>query len=191
MEKPKHKLPIIHKFKCPITAPQLFQPITTVFLDNLTYEEQLLGMFKKLNELIEQYNTLSELVQQFPEQIAELQESVTALTTYLNNEIQNLLNEIYNGDEKTYKKSRNYTDLENQKIQKQIDNLIMQNDPVYDPTTGIVDPVQVVVMNIYESCRCGALTAGEYDSLELTAEGYDNHQLSAKQYDQHAKSLLR
>lgn len=44
--------------------------------------------------------------------------------------------------------------------------------------------------DIYSGTRTGALTAQEYDDLDLTATAYDNYQLTATEYDTNGKEAL-
>lgn len=44
--------------------------------------------------------------------------------------------------------------------------------------------------DIYSQTRTGALTASEYDALELTATSYDSEELTATDYDTNGKEEL-
>lgn len=61
---------------------------------------------------------------------------------------------------------------------------------VYDPNLAENITLQEFINNVYEGDRPYALTAGEYDTLELTASDYDGYQLSAYDYDFNGKRLL-
>ena len=61
---------------------------------------------------------------------------------------------------------------------------------MYDPTTGVLSPLQTVLDNLYGSTREDALTATEYDALDLTATAYDAYDLTAFDYDKYGKTLL-
>ena len=61
---------------------------------------------------------------------------------------------------------------------------------VVDPTSGKIVPIQIALNNVYDFLRCCALTASEYDSLQLTAEKYDSYSLTAIEYDLYAKAHL-
>ena len=67
---------------------------------------------------------------------------------------------------------------------------LTNNITLYDPTTGILSPLQVVIDNIYGTSREDALTATEYDALQLTATAYDAYAVSAFDYDMYGKTLL-
>lgn len=81
-----------------------------------------------------------------------------------------------------------YTDAEIATIKSQLANgeLLL----VFDPTTGIKGDVQTALDSVAGLIRIDALTAGEYDALELTAEEYDAAGLTAYQYDYQGKLLL-
>lgn len=61
---------------------------------------------------------------------------------------------------------------------------------VESPVTGNQMPIQQALNEMYNALRCCALTAIEYDSLQLSAQDYDNFELTAKDYDLYGKSLL-
>ena len=64
---------------------------------------------------------------------------------------------------------------------------------MYSPFTGEYVPLQTVISelaSLHSDGPQGAITASEYDALELTAEDYDDLQISAYDYDWIAKSIL-
>ncbi len=71
----------------------------------------------------------------------------------------------------------------------EIENIINTNLFVYDPWTGERNSLYNIVLKLVDLHK-NALTAEEYDNLQITAEEYDAKQLSAEQYDFEAKSLL-
>lgn len=169
----------IRKFKCPLNAPQLFQPVASVYLSNLTYEEQLLGMCKKINEIIDLVNQFEEIIEEFPNLVEDITKSLNLLEQ-----------DMIRRDQLVLAASKVYTDQKIKVLADKVDELQVNAGPIYDPTTGLVSPVQVVMMNVYEYTRDDALTAEQYDMLQLTAAQYDNYGLTAIQYDQYAKKLL-
>ena len=50
---------------------------------------------------------------------------------------------------------------------------------VFNPTNGMQNDINKTLNDIYSQTRTGALTASEYDNLQLTANGYDSKQLTA------------
>ena len=61
---------------------------------------------------------------------------------------------------------------------------------VWNPVRGAITSIQVCVNDLYDISRTGALTAYEYDSMELTASEYDALDLSAYDYDNFARDIL-
>lgn len=59
-----------------------------------------------------------------------------------------------------------------------------------DPTTGKTDYVTNVVKNLEAYIFSGAITAQEYDDLNITAQDYDNLNITALDYDTRAKAIL-
>ena len=69
---------------------------------------------------------------------------------------------------------------------------LLYKDPTYymmDPFTGEFVPVQKVIYSLAELHR-NALTATEYDALELDADTYDAKELTAYDYDWNGYALL-
>lgn len=62
--------------------------------------------------------------------------------------------------------------------------------PVIDPTDGKLESIQTALNHMWDTWRTNAITAEEYDSLELTAQEYDNKELTANSYDNYGKILL-
>ena len=83
-----------------------------------------------------------------------------------------------------------YTDAKASQLHQEIQNIAVGDITVYDPTTGILSPLQTVLDNLYGSSREDALTATEYDALELTATAYDAYDITAFDYDKYGKTLL-
>lgn len=79
--------------------------------------------------------------------------------------------------------------LEVQNLKDYIDSQLI-DIKVIDPTTGLISDLQTTLNNIVNLMKDGALTAKQYDALNLTAQTYDNKKLTAYQYDFNGKSLL-
>lgn len=79
--------------------------------------------------------------------------------------------------------------LEVQNLKDYIDSQLI-DIKVIDPTTGLISDLQTTLNDIVNLMKDGALTAKQYDALNLTAQTYDNKKLTAYQYDFNGKSLL-
>jgi predicted nuclease with TOPRIM domain len=178
-----------------------FQPISTDPKDMMTDVEYLLGILKKLNEVIKQVNSNTEFIEHYAgkieeleSEIADLRAEMTAFETEVNQNITQRFAEIKSELQAmiavTLIQANAYTDSVAERLEEEIRNISIGEIVAFDPTTGMYSPLQVIIDNLYNSSREDALTASEYDGLELTATDYDGYELTATAYDQHAKSLL-
>lgn len=184
----------------------LYQPIATAYENNLTYVEFCLNLAKTVNGLIDEVNKLGESIYGFDDRI----KAVEDLVTDLNNQVANIQTELTNKVSfedfenglnalktelqnliiENYETLKEYSDAEDAKLQYQIDNFAVENIKLYDPTTGLLTPIQTVVDNLFDATRDEAITAGEYDGLEITAGSYDALEITAIEYDRYGKTIL-
>ena len=178
-----------------------FQPISVDPKDMMTDAEFLLGVLKKLNETIKQVNSNTEFINNYSGKIEEieaevksLREEMTNFETEVNNNITDRFNrivvELNSAIATALTQANAYTDVRFDLLEQEIREIEVGRITVYDPTTGTLNPIQIVIDNLYNSSRQNALTASEYDSLELTATSYDDYELTALEYDQNGKTLL-
>ena len=62
------------------------------------------------------------------------------------------------------------------------------NSSVTSP--GTVEPLQIVINNLYQLTNKDGITAGEFDTLEKTASEFDAYQMTAYEFDSSAKAIL-
>ena len=165
-----------------------FQPISMASEDMMTDVEFLLGMLKKLNEVIKQTNANTEFIDNYSGKIEEIEAEVAALrdemTAFEENvnetialqfaeiklELQSLINTCLT-------QANAYTDTVAARLEDEIQEVSVGAISLFDPTTGLYSPIQVVVDNLYDLGRTDSLTATEYDALDLTATAYDAYEL--------------
>lgn len=178
-----------------------FEPISVDPRDMMTDVEYLLGILKKLNETIKQVNSNTEFIDKYSGKIEEIEAEITALRNemtefedQINQDITTRFNaikvELNAAIAATLIRANAYTDAVAANLQGQIEDIVVGQITLFDPTTGMISPLQIVIDNLYNSSRSDALTATEYDALELTATAYDAYELTASEYDQSGKSLL-
>lgn len=178
-----------------------FEPISVDPKDMMTDVEFLLGVLKKLNEVIAQTNKNTEFINNYSGKIEEIEAEVSALREEMTNfeaevnasitlQFAEIKVELQSMIATTLTEARAYTDAVANQLEQEIQDISIGQISVFDPTTGIYSPLQIVIDNLYSSARTDALTATEYDTLELTATAYDAYELTASEYDQSAKSLL-
>ena len=165
---------------------------------------QLQSIMDANNEYVFQYveNRLNEFINSFPE----------IITVYVYNpargrvtDIQTAVNDLYSiaaiwgltawQYDSLELTAEEYDDLELTAYE--YDTLgykLLYKDPDYymlSPFTGEVVPVKEVVMDLaHLHMDEGAISAAEYDALELAAEDYDFEELTAFQYDWFANEIL-
>ena len=58
-----------------------------------------------------------------------------------------------------------------------------QTGVIFNPTSGSYEPINAVISDIYHYLRVWAITAGDYDALELTVEEFDDKYASVYDFD--------
>lgn len=180
------------------------------YLESLSYEEQLLWLQKNLNDVINLVNQLQEQLDNIDINFEDLQHQIDLMSERISivdneiislnankadkTEVQEQLSilelELKDLITQNYNVLKEYVDENDAYLQYQIDHFDIGNITLLDPTTGIYSPIQVVVDNIYDQTRDEAITAGEYDSLEITANDYDALEITAFNYDRYGKTIL-
>lgn len=178
-----------------------FEPISVDPNDMMTDVEFLLGVLKKLNETIKQVNANTTFIDEYSGRIEELETEmadlqaemnqfeadvdadITARFTQIRSELQAMISVTLN-------QANAYTDAKASQLEQEIQGIAVGQITVYDPTTGILSPLQTVLDNLYGTTREDALTATEYDALDLSATAYDAYDITAFEYDKYGKTLL-
>lgn len=178
-----------------------FDPISVDPKDMMTDVEYLLGILKKLNEMIAQLNSNTAFIEEYSGKIEEIEADIAALKNEMiefedqvNQDITTRFNaikvELQSAIATTLIQANAYTDSVASNLESQIQQISIGQITLYDPTTGTMNNLQAVIDNIYGASREEALTAAEYDALELTATAYDAYDLTAFNYDRYGKTLL-
>ena len=126
------------------------------------FEDEINAEIQRINDILVEYDIKIERVK-------------NELKVYVNDEIANL---------------RLYVDSEDELLNERIRQIEIGNINLYDPSTGLYSPIQTVINNLYDLGRSNALSASEYDAIELTATAYDAYALTARDYDLNGKTLL-
>lgn len=121
----------------------------------------------------------------------EYTDYVTSKVNQLNNNISQLRVYVDNQDSYYDELAQGYATTALTEAKDYTDNTVLNYTMMINPITGVYEDVRNVVEDIVEYFHTeNALTAGEYDALELTAEGYDSYELTAYDYDFNGKVLL-
>lgn len=173
--------------------------MTTPFVydDEESFLEMLRKFYQYLHELTKATKDLSDEVEAVRNDMNDLEGTVNAKLEQINEilveydlKIDRIENEIYLFINNQIVNLRSYVDSQDNLLNEKIRQIEIGNISLYDPSTGLYSPLQTVIDNIYDMNRANALTASEYDALDLTATAYDAYELSARDYDVNGKSLL-
>lgn len=147
----------------------------------------------KLDEIDERVSTLEAEVAAFKD---ELESSLAQFEININKLIADqfkLIDEKFSSLESNLKA---YIYSELQKILDQIP--VITSVTVYDPTTGDLADIQIVVNHIYDAVRIYALSADEFDALGMTCDELDHIKvdgiprgLTAYEWDMYAKLYIK
>ena len=168
-----------------------------VYDDEESFLQMLRKFYQYLHELTNATKELSDEVQQVKQDMDDLEASIQEEIDKINDllvaydiKIERIANEIYTYVDGKIVNLKNYVDTQDSILDARIKDIEIGKINLYDPTTGLYSPIQTVIDNIYDASRQNAITATEYDALELTATAYDAYDLTARQYDTEAKTLL-
>lgn len=122
---------------------------------------------------------------------AELIEYINNKINIINRNIDNLYLYVDNQDSYYDTLAHDYANQALIDAKAYADSIVNQANIMINPLTGQYDDVRNVVNDIiYYFHTTTALTAGEYDALDLTAQDYDDYELTAYDYDFNGKTLL-
>lgn len=180
---------------------RISKTLPLAFDESLSYLEMLCATLEKLNETIVQVNKNTEVAEKYETLLREIEEEVNRLEQEYIEFKESIQNEI---DERfTLLQSQLTVYIENQiavlryeiqtkydELNRKIDDIIAGDIKVYDPTTGLLSPIQVVINNIFDINRSNAISCSEFDNLELTATTFDSYEITAFNFDVNAKDIL-
>lgn len=170
-----------------------------VYDDSLSYYETLCKFLQKLNEVIDLYNNLQETFESYVDaEISKLKEYVDSENTRQDEEFDVKIELVYEEIQRQVTRLfkyiddgdlilRNYIDSEIRELKEWVEESIIGNIIIYDPTTGYKNPLDVVMTHIYDALRYWGITCYQFDSAEKTCDQLDGYHYTALQFD--TKSL--
>lgn len=191
-----------------ITEYQLYCKIVE-YLNKVIYNQKLLE--DSDNELVDAFNNLKNYVDEYLYNIPDLKKAIKEINDRLNElvlRINNLDSSINLLDQKidsevssldnrltqlindNFTILKNYIDSKVVELNYKIDNLNITDLNVYDPTTGLFSPLQLVLNNIAQLSNKDGLTASEFDNLDLTVTAFESYQITAYNFDSSGKIIL-
>lgn len=178
-----------------------FEPISVEPKDWMTSTEFLMGILKKVNEVVGQTNSNTKFIDEYNGKIEEIEADMTQLKQDMLDfkgevnatilaEFLRIKSELEALVATALNQANAYTDALGERLSAEIEAITLGQIKVYDSSTGQLENLQVVIDNLFNLSRTDAITASEYDALDLSATAYDAYDLTASQYDNNAKSLL-
>ena len=120
-------------------------------------------------------------------------EAVERDITLINQKIDQLFNDVNTNANRIEEVNTNLTNYINSEVDilnNKIDNIQIGLINIYDPTTGIVSPLQTVINNLYSIANINGLTATEFEALDLTVTEFEAYDITASEFDSQGKILL-
>lgn len=187
-----------------ITNYQLFSKVVE-YLNKIRNNQELLEQSD--NELIDAFNNLYEWVNSVIISIPDFEKALEEVNTRLDELAQEILdNRTAIGDvdsritvevkkledliQENFTALKEYSDYQDNLLNQKIDNIQIGAINVYDPTTGLLSPLQTVINNLAQASNKNGLTASEFDTLELTAQAFDAYEITAYEFDSDGKNIL-
>lgn len=149
-------------------------------------ENRMLAIENESARLSSIYDSFVEEVnQKFDELTLEQVAQFETLTESINNRFATLESNIET-TLSNFNSRLNYLDRKLDETLNNLPNLIY----MISPFSGQLDNITNIINELAGGQRVNALTALEYDNLELTASAYDNYELTAYEFDWNGKQLL-
>lgn len=143
----------------------------------------LMNSFQELKDYVDQYLVDVEEISNILDSVASQTASNTLRIEQVNTQLTNLINS-------NFSILKDYIDNNVEELNYKIDNIQIGQIQIYDPTTGLVSPLQTVIDNLYNATNKDGLTASEFDALDLSASGFDAYQITAYEFDSQGKTIL-
>ena len=184
-----------------INGNYVYNSIPLAFDESLSYLEELSAILKKLNEVIVEVNATSEFLEKYQDQYDEVKRMMEELIISINNrftEIESELESKFNQltqqvltlIDNNYNVLKNYIDEKYDDLEYKIEHISIDSIQLRDPSTGLVSNIQVVINNLFNTFNTDALTASEFDALDLTCTGFETYQITAYEFDTQGKTIL-
>lgn len=165
--------------------------------EGLEITNELIG---KIDEVEEQLIEIKEYVDKYLVDIEEIKQEIIVINNAIdtltnnleltNNRITQVHDELVGIINQDFNILKNYVDTEVGILNNRIDNIEIGEIEIYNPTNGLLQPLQEVVNDLYEISNKDGLTASEFDALELTATSFDSYEITAYEFDSQGKIIL-
>ena len=184
-----------------ICCNNIYKAIPLAFDESLSYLEELSAILHKLNEVVVQTNKNTYFIEHYEDEYDELRKELDDLMIDINNRFITieadlnqrfieLTNHVLQLIDNNYNILKDYIDSKYEELDYKIEHISIDNIVLRDPTTGIYSNIQVVVNNLFNTFNVDAITASEFDALDLTVTAFENYQITAYEFDTQSKIIL-
>lgn len=165
-----------------------YQMMSQIFkyLDNKIKEvdEKYGGLFETVQKLEDDFVVFTQKIEQ---ELINFRADILSQVDNKNNILYNKVIDLMSQYQTVFNA---YVDSQISTVNQRIDEIEVGAINIYNPLTGSIDPISVVINDLYNQLRYNAITCSEYDSLELTATTYDGYMITANNFDLDGKSIL-
>lgn len=161
--------------------------------NNNLQNETITEMYNNLVLLKEYVDKYLVDIDDVKEEIKLINETIEVLQTAIEqnkNDIQTVRLELINLINENYNLLKDYVDYNVEMLDDKITNIQIGAINVYNPTNGLLQPLQEVINSLYEISNKDGLSATEFDALDLTATEFDAYDITAYEFDSQGKTIL-
>lgn len=172
---------------------KIIEYINNIITDVTAIEDSIDDVIKLVNDIKAYVDEYLEDITDVKEEIEVIENAINTLNTSvisINNELTELKDYTDNLVSGSFDTLKTYVDNQDEELNEKIENIQIGAIEVYDPTTGVYEPLQITINNLYNLTNKDGITAGEFDALQLTASVFDGKDLTAYQFDSSSKTLL-
>lgn len=186
------------------------QPILPlVYDDSLSYYEALCKFNTKLNEIIDRINNFQEDIEDMVDnKINVLKNYVDSENAKQNEDVKNQFDSVYdkinevivsinNNIETIYRYianlntiTKNYIDVQISELKKLIDDTILGDIIIFNPTKGVKDSLNNVINDIYNALRYFGISCYQFDSKHLSCDEFDKLLMTALEFDTNSLEII-
>ena len=167
------------------------EAINAIQLEFEALKQEVEEAIQEIPQLREDFEAL---VETFNQTLEELQTQYEAFEVEVENEINEKIAEVRSDImivvNSYYQTLDNKIDEEVEAINEKFNTWAISNTIVFNSLRGEETTLQVYLDDLAGINRTEAITASEYDGLELTATVYDGKQITAHDYDYFGKTIL-
>lgn len=167
--------------------------LNQVITNDNNQNDAIENLYNELIALKEYVDTYLKDMEDVKESIIEINTKLASITnevTSLENEISSVRIDLTDLINTNYNTLKDYIDYNDNILDEKITNIEIGSISVYNPTTGLLQPLQIVINDLYGNANKDGLTATEFDNLDLTATEFDAYQITAYEFDSAGRNIL-